>query len=710
MYRQFPHTIPDIAGASRPTLCIVTSEIVGPFKNGGIGTSMTGLAESLAAAGLPVTVLYTGAIWNPDAAMDEWRRRYKRIGIDLVWLTLNDMARVAGPVKDCGFGVPFLVYEYLRDNRFDIVHFNDCMGEGFYCLAMKRLGAAFPNSLLAVALHSPSQWVYELNRFLPDSPLFAAFNYAERLSTRCADLLWGPSRYLLDWSKAKGFAHPDATYVQQYVIPTMTLFGDGPEQLAPEGTATGNPMRPTEIVFFGRIEERKGIRVFCNALQQLNGFLADRGITVTFLGKSGKVGGADASSYLGSRAVGWRFAWQTINDLGQQEAISYIRSRPAVAVMPSVVDNSPCTVYEALNFGIPFIASRTGGVPELIAVADRDAVLFDYSPKALARKLEQIVRDGVRLARPALSQAENRQRWINAHRAWRDLLPAEPPSLEPPRRVCAVIDHASGLGLEATLASLPPEVHRVVIVNRSTAPVRPERAVAPIRVIELGTEDPGALLDELRDDPTEAILLLHSGVAVRGEPITGLLRALRHPEVDGLVPAALSGKGKDRAIVPPLGGSPAFSFYQGLGVTGGLVVKAERLSRAVCDGALALESEFLGLADLALAGGLELWPYVQPVLWHPLGYETPPPSPGVPERIAAYDRVSPTERFYIAAIGYAAVTRQGPPSALPREVGLQLSKRGLGWAVTLGLRLVPRRTINAIFTRLYRPIRWIVNR
>jgi glycosyltransferase involved in cell wall biosynthesis len=710
MYRQFPDAIPDIARASRPKVCIVSSEIVGPFKNGGIGTSMTGLAESLAAAGFPVVVLYTGAIWNPDATMDEWRRRYKRIGIDLVWLTLNDMARVAGPIKDCGFGVPFLVYEYLRDNRFDIVHFNDCMGEGFYCLAMKRLGAAFHDSLLAVALHSPSQWVYELNRFLPDSPLFAAFNYAERLSTRCADLLWGPSRYLLDWSKAKGFVHPAATYVQQYVIPTMTLFGGAPEQLALESTATGNPMRPTEIVFFGRIEERKGIRVFCNALQQLNGFLADRSITVTFLGKSGKVGGADALSYLGSRAVGWRFRWQTIDDLGQQEAINYIRSRPAVAVMPSAVDNSPCTVYEALSFGIPFIASRTGGVPELIAVADRDAVLFDYSPNALARKLEQIVRDGVRLARPALSQAENRQRWIDAHRAWRDLLPAEPPSLEPPRRLCAVIDHASGLGLETTLASLPSEVHRVVIIDRSTAPVRPTCAVAPIRVIDLGTEDPAVLLGELRDDPTEAVLLLHSGVAVRGEAVAGLLHALRHPEVDGLVPAALSGKGKDRTVVPPLGGSPAFSFYNGLGVTGGVVVKAERLSRAVRDGALAIESEFLGLGDLALAGGLELWPYVEPVLWHPRGYETPRPSPGVPERIAAYDRVSPTERFYIAAIGYAAVTRQGPPLALPREIGLQLSKRGLGWAVTLGLRLVPRRTINAVFARLHRPIRWIVNR
>jgi glycosyltransferase involved in cell wall biosynthesis len=710
IYQQFPDAIPDIARAFPPKVCIVTSEIVGPFKNGGIGTSMTGLAETLAAARFPVTVLYTGAIWNPDAAMNEWRRRYNRIGIDLVWLTLSDMARVTGPMKDCGFGVPFLVYEYLRDNRFDIIHFNDCMGEGFYCLAMKRMGAAFNDSLLAVALHSPSQWVYELNRLLPDSPLFAAFNYAERLSTRCADLLWCPSRYLLDWSRAKGFVHPAATYVQQYAIPTVTLFGGGPEQRAQQAITTGNPVRPTEIVFFGRIEERKGIRVFCNALQQLNDFLANRNITVTFLGKSGKVGGVEALSYIGSRAAGWRFAWKTINDLGQQEAIDYIRSRPAMAVMPSAVDNSPCTVYEALNFGIPFIASGTGGVPELIAAADRDAVLFEYSPNALARKLEQVVREGVRLARPSLSQAENRQRWINAHRAWRDLLPAEPPFLEPPRRLCAVIDHAPGLGLETTLASLPPEVHRVVIVDRSTTPVRATCVVARIRVIDLRTGDTGALLDEIGEDPTEAVLLLHSGVAVRREAVAGMLHALSRPEVDGLVPAALSGKGKERAVVPPLGGSPAFSFYQGLSITGGLVVKAERLSRVVRDGALAIESELFGLADLALSGGLELWPYVEPVLWYPPGYVTPSPGPGVPERIAAYDRASPTERYYIAAIGYAAVTRRGAPLALPREVALQLSKRRLGWAVTLGLRLVPRRVINAVFARLHRPVRWIINR
>ena len=31
---------------SKPRVCIVTNEVIGPFKNGGIGTSMTGLAQT----------------------------------------------------------------------------------------------------------------------------------------------------------------------------------------------------------------------------------------------------------------------------------------------------------------------------------------------------------------------------------------------------------------------------------------------------------------------------------------------------------------------------------------------------------------------------------------------------------------------------------------------------------------------------------------
>jgi len=704
MYKQFSDTVPAELAAVNPTICIVTSELVGPFKNGGMGTAMTGLAKSLAAAGFPVVVLNTGTVWYSNVARDEWRERYARIGIDLRWLTQKDMAGVSGPLPNSGFGVPYLIYEYLRHQHFDVIHFNDCMGDGLYCLTMKRLGMAFRDSLLCVALHAPSQWVFELNRYLPDSVMLAASNFAERLNIRCTDLLWSPSKYLLDWSKAHGFVFADATYVQQYVIPTKTLFEAGPELPVPPPLF--KTVRPTEIVFFARLEERKGLRLFCNVITRLNDFLTERNISITFLGKPGFAGMTGAMAYINQQAAGWRFSWQTVTQLGQQEAIAYLQSRPIVAVMPSPADNSPCTVYEALTLGIPFIAARTGGIPELIAEADHDAVLFDYEPEELRAKLERIVREGIQPARPAQSQDTIRRSWIAAHRNWRALLPPGKPIFGAPRRICAIVDCATENGLEATLASLAkiPDVHRIVVLNRSAKPIRQPGPAASIRVVDFAIEEKTALFDEIRDDSTEAVLLLRAGTEILGDAVAGLLQALRYPQLDGLVPAALDGDRGKHIVVPPLGGSPAFSFYEGVAITGGLLVKAESLYRVVRGNALAVEVEFLGLIDLAVVGGLDLWPYAEPVLWHPKGYEAPRPSPGVPERIAAYDRVSPTERYYITAIGYAWITMRDPPLGHRRALIMLLTKIGLGGPLKLMLRYVPLSVINAVYGWLRKPI------
>jgi hypothetical protein len=125
---------------------------------------------------------------------------------------------------------------------------------------------------------------------------------------------------------------------------------------------------------------------------------------------------------------------------------------------------------------------------------------------------------------------------------------------------------------------------------------------------------------------------------------------------------------------------------------------------------LALDAEFLGLADHAVAAGLELWPYAEPVLCHPQGYQRRLVGFGSPARIAAYDQVSPTERYYIAALGHAAVSQPDRrPTAFKREVGLRLAELRFGWLVTVALRLISRRQIDALVPRLRR-LRWLLSK
>ncbi|HEX9983156.1 MAG TPA: class I SAM-dependent methyltransferase [Thermoanaerobaculia bacterium] len=652
---------------SRPSTCIVTSELVGPFKNGGVGTSMTGLAERLADDGFPVTVLYTGAISSPEVRMEPWVRHYAARGIELIAITVDETKAMDGMLKQLGFVTPWLVYQRLRERRFDVVHFNDCCGEGSLCLAAKALGIAFGDSLLAVALHSPSRWVFDLNHVLPADRVCAAFDYAERLSLACADLLWSPSRYLLDWAAERGFELPRQTYIQQYVLPS------------PPGSAVvrGRTAPPKELVFFGRLEERKGLRLFCNAVHQMADDLAQRGVTVTFLGKPERCAGMPSLDYIARRAATWRFPVRTLTDLGQPEALRYLSGGDKLAVMPSPFDNSPCTVYEALAAGIPFLAARTGGIPELVAQADAEHVLFDYTTDALRAALQQALEHGGWIAGPAIQPEETARSWTEMHAHWQELLPRAAdaaPLARPVTTVAAIVDHPAGAPLGPTLEAIwaCPRIQRIIILNRGGETL-------PYENVDLLTADVDQIAAQLAAVREDAVLLIHSGVAVMPEPFTTLLEALGRTPVDGLVPAGRVTGSFGTRVIPPLGGSVPISLLDGLTAGGALVVRGETLRHAMDGRTLALESPFLGLADFCVTRSERIWPYPEPVVERRESTAIELRS-GLPERIASYGEASANDRYYMLAAGYQAAARR-PPAGGMRRLALVAIDSGFGFAV-----------------------------
>lgn len=640
------------AGDWRPSVCVVSNEIVGPFKNGGIGTSMTGLAEHLADAGCRVTILYTGGVWSPDVQLGRWKRRYAKLGIDFVALSIEEMKSVAGPLKDCGFGVPYLVYRYLAKRRFDVVHFNDCGGEGSICLAAKRLGLEFQGTLLVVALHSPSQWVLELNHTLPSSLLLSAYNYAEHLSVKCADVLWSPSRYLVDWARPRGFELPEQTFVHQYCLPSQRLRkgGQGPADFP--AVDYGRVPPPNEIVFFGRLEERKGLRLFCNAVHTLRQELAERKVTVTFLGKATTCGGLDSLKYIARRCAEWQFPVKTLTDLDQPEALAYLLEGGKLAVMASPADNSPCTVYEALSWGIPFLASRVGGVPDLVHESHRDRVLFECTTESLCKSLLGVLDAGGWVAAPSQTQEEIRRVWTGFHADARRYLTPHV-AVGRARRVVAVLDARSTAGLRETLESLAATdaVRRVVVLNRLGEELpQPSRELS-LRNIDLTVEEPRALDEEVLKLEGEALLLIHAGIRVRADEFADMLSALDAAGIDGLQPAAEVVGGKTRKTVLPLGGDPSFTLFMGATFTGGLLISGEALARARAWRELVPEAHFMGLADFCVTRGIKVWPYPRPVFERTEDWATCAAG-SLPVRVQAFDECAPADRYYMLATGY----------------------------------------------------------
>ena len=96
---------------------IVTPDIVGPVKNGGIGTACFHYARSLANAGYHVEVLFSGTIG--DVERQRWAKWYDSFGID--FRTMDEIPSIGVVVYGRRWHVERAQYilEYLRGRKYD---------------------------------------------------------------------------------------------------------------------------------------------------------------------------------------------------------------------------------------------------------------------------------------------------------------------------------------------------------------------------------------------------------------------------------------------------------------------------------------------------------------------------------------------------------------------------------------------------------------
>jgi glycosyltransferase involved in cell wall biosynthesis len=69
-----------------------------------------------------------------------------------------------------------------------------------------------------------------------------------------------------------------------------------------------------------------------------------------------------------------------------------------VLAQPSRADNLPLAVLEAMAAGLPVVATRVGGIPELVVDGETGFVVPAEDPSALAAALDSLARDRSRLA------------------------------------------------------------------------------------------------------------------------------------------------------------------------------------------------------------------------------------------------------------------------------------------------------------------------
>lgn len=385
-------------------ICIVTPDLLGPVQNGGIGTSCTFLSYELAKKGHNVTILFTQ--FPNEVKTDAWTKEYEKRNIHIViaesWYKKQEKVKFF-PNHPPLF-MSYIVYTWLIEQEnnvlFDIIIFMEWQGNGFYSLHSKKNGLHFKNTVLLVQLHSPTLWHEMYNLNIQKHSLQSITWYMERQSINLADVIISPSTYMLKWCIEKGYTMPKEVCVLPNVLELDTISAHYVDKSAPL----------SELVFFGRLEYRKGVIEFCDAIDRLlqKGTIPSQ---VTFLGKFAWVGHEHAGLYLARRSKNWPMPISLIPSYDHKKALEYLSQPGRLAIMPSVADNSPYTVYECLKARIPFIARDTGGIPELIPTKAHTACLCTDNPQSLADKMLKAMQEGIVCPGLAFNEEENRRKW-----------------------------------------------------------------------------------------------------------------------------------------------------------------------------------------------------------------------------------------------------------------------------------------------------------
>ena len=382
--------------------------IIYPYVTGGVSSFIRHFMALLQSRDDDISIVVaSGEHWPIE---DRWKSEYRSRGIEVVY---SGWPHNSMPVFPDAW--PLRIGEQVTKalHDADIVYFQDWGGFGFDATCRARFETGKRPCYVSV-LHGASAWVREGDRELPNIPEFLFLDFFERYMIEHSDFVASPSRFMLEWVKARGFTLPSEERVRALGLPLI-----GPSRSSESSNIVGTPFK--QVVFFGRLETRKGFEMFIRALLLLartHGDTLQSLEKVVFLGhdSQNKIGTTEDAAQL-LRDAGLEVSCLT--NLDSEDAQGYLAEHAdeSLVVIPSLQDNHPYTVVEtSLIEGLNMICSDIGGVKEILGERGRSQ-LFPPSVKELAAKLAEWLRRGW-VAPESLGQydveAANR-RWLAFH-------------------------------------------------------------------------------------------------------------------------------------------------------------------------------------------------------------------------------------------------------------------------------------------------------
>lgn len=337
-------------------ICLI-SNLYPPYARGGAERVVETEARALKALGHDVAVITAEPV-RPDGSVEP--RMTEEAGIR-VWrfhpLNLffyGEIGRHSAPARllwhawDAGNAhAARAVASILEAERPDAVHTHNLKGLGLSVpRAIRKLGIRHAHTLHDVQLVAPSGLIIKGKEegFGVTDPVSRMFASSARRAFGSPDLVISPSKFLLEFYRARGF-FPRSKAV--------FLPNPAPRVLP----APHAPSVETRFLYLGQIETHKGILLLIEAFRRLAKDRPKIRLDVV---------GAGAADEAARRAAGGdvRIAF-----FGKKSPAQFTEmfSRAEYAVVPSLCyENAPTVIVESFAYGVPVIAADIGGAAELV--------------------------------------------------------------------------------------------------------------------------------------------------------------------------------------------------------------------------------------------------------------------------------------------------------------------------------------------------------
>lgn len=363
-------------------ICFLSQEYPPETHVGGIGTYTYNMAIALKNLGHTVHVLTSTN--NCDQTIREngvWVHRIKKK--ELIPLELSR------------FIYSYLVAKKISmiECQFDIVHASEYANEAF-CLSLNK---PFP---LVTRLATPTFLVEELNRkmFLGPRPFF---NWMEKKQTLNSDGIFSSTHALAKKVTKKWHIKPSLVDIIPNSIDLSRVKRLGHNMPVPSDLESKD-----FLVYFGRLEERKGLAVLARALPVV--FNQFPSLYIVFVGSDTEYRGISMKRHVKEKAGEYIDRLVFYDNLPHDKLFPIVKASKLV-VLPSLWEAFGFVCVEAMALGKPVIASSGSGFEEIIDNNSSGFLVKAGSSEMLAEKIISSLKDKENLHRISVGALKKAQ-------------------------------------------------------------------------------------------------------------------------------------------------------------------------------------------------------------------------------------------------------------------------------------------------------------